>query len=133
MEAARELSRSLAYGSNMDQEPKPRPKRDAPISVRIPRQKLEGFRADVASSGKSTNAYILAAVLGEDAPKSRNVPSIDQQSLALLRDQAARIADKLRRMTGSVRDPFHAVLIEQCRDELAEIRTVLFTLQGRQP
>lgn len=131
VEAARELSRSLAYGSNMDQEPKP--KRDAPISFRVPRQKLEGFRADVANSGKSTNAYIAAAVFGEEAPKSRNVVPVDQQAVAALMVQAARIADQLRRMTGSVRDPFHAVLIEQCREELAEIRTVLLTLQGRQP
>ena len=108
-------------------------KRTAPISYRPPEILRGEFHARVQNSGLPINAYITAAVFGEDAPKSRKITPLDQQTVAALLAQAAQIADQLRRMTGSVHDPYHASLIEACRDELSEIRAALLALQGREP
>lgn len=108
-------------------------KRTAPVSYRPPEILRGEFHARVQNSGLPINAYITAAVFGEGAPKSRKVTPLDQQTVAALLAQAAQIADQLRRMTGSVHDPYHASLIEACRDELSEIRAALLALQGREP
>lgn len=120
-----------AYGRTMDR--KPKPKRIAPVSYRPPERLREEFHTRVQNSGLSVNAFITEAVFGQAAPKSRRVQRLDHQTATALLAQAARMTDQLRIMAGSASDQYHAALIEECRDELAEIRNVILNVLGRRP
>jgi hypothetical protein len=92
----------------------------------------DDFHARVLKSGLSVNAFITAAVFGQDAPRARRKSGIDQKLAALLLSQAARINDRLgtpvEGSPAALTDTLHA-----CRDELSEIRTCLMHLMGREP
>lgn len=117
----------------MTMDRKPKPKRTAPVSYRPPEKLRDEFHTRVRNSGLPVNAFITEAVFDKAAPKSRRVTPLDQQTAAALLAQAARMTDQLRIMAGSADDPYHASLIEECRDELAEIRNVILSVLGRQP
>ncbi|WP_095194071.1 hypothetical protein [Pseudomonas sp. Irchel 3A7] len=79
------------------------------------------------------NAFIMSAVLGQDEPRSRPLSSLDQKMVAMLLSQAARINDRLEQACGSSADGSHGLLLQECRDELAEIRSYLMLALGREP
>lgn len=111
-----------------------RKRRKAPISYRPPERLREEFRTRVANSGLSINAFITAAVFGQEAPRARPAPPVDRQMVALLLSQAARINDRLQAAASLSPDPAHtSSLLAECRDELAEIRTCLMLALGRDP
>lgn len=108
-----------------------RKKREAPVSYRPPAELRGEFDARVRNSGLSVNAFITASVFGQVAPRSRRVSPLDQQMLAMLLSQAARISTHLGAApTGS---PLTQAAVLQCRDDLAVIRTVVMQVMRREP
>jgi hypothetical protein len=78
------------------------------------------------------NAFITSAVLGQDAPRARPISSLDRKLAAMLLSQAARINDRLEQAYGSSDEGDHDLLLQECRDELAEIRSYLMLALGRE-
>lgn len=109
---------------------RPKKKRAAPVSYRPPERLSDEFRARVQNSGLSINAFITAAVFGKAAPRSKKTAPLDQKMAALLLSQAARINDRLLQ-NANPDHPSHSVILEECRGELAEIRTCLLEVLGR--
>lgn len=88
----------------------------------------------VQLSGLSLNAFITAAALGASIPRARpRSAPLDKKTLAKLLFQASRISDRLEKEPQGSAGPEHAALVEECRDELAEIRTCLMLALGRAP
>ena len=116
---------------------KDRPKREAPISYRPPERLREEFYTRVLNSGLPVSAFITAAVFGREAPRARRLPPLEQQMLTQLLSQSARISDGLRaapqRPPPTAEAAAQAALLKECRDELAEIRTCLMNILGRDP
>lgn len=108
-----------------------RNKRDASISYRPPEGLLDEFRIRARNSGLSINAFITAAVLGQDAPCSRRSSSIGQKNAVQLLAQSARIRDRLEEGVRPTDDANCEYLLQECTDELAEIRTALMAALGR--
>ena len=109
-----------------------RKKREAPISYRPPTGLSGAFRERVLHSGLSINAYITQSVFGQAAGRAQRVMPVDQKMVAQLLSQSARISDRLE--TVSQHHPAsHETLLEECRSELAEIRTCLMVVLGRSP
>lgn len=108
-------------------------KREAPISYRPPKELSEEFRARVQNSGLSINAYITASVFGQAAPRSPRSAPLEQKMLAMLLSQAARVSGRLDDVAGQSADPEHALILAECRHELAEIRGALMLALGRKP
>ena len=105
----------------------PRPKRPAPISWRPPAGKRAVFEARVAESGLTPNAFFTEAVFG----RSRHRPA-EIRLLAQILAECAACADRLREI--ELAGGAGATLeIEAAREDLAEIRSALFLLMGRQP
>lgn len=111
---------------------KARPKRQAPISYRPPEQLRDEFCARVVNSGLSVNGFITASVFNQAAPRARRVAPLDRQIAAQLLSQAARISDRLL-ASQPLASTAQAALLKECRDELAEIRTCLMHVLGREP
>ena len=109
-----------------------RKRRHPPISYRPPVRLRTEFDARVLNSGLPTNAFITKAIFGLAPPHSRPVALLDRQTAALLLSQAARISDRLPPQSSDPRAADGAALSE-CRAELAEIRTCLMLLLGREP
>lgn len=108
-------------------------RRDAPISYRPPERLRDEFRSRVRNSGLSLNAFITAAVFGQQAPRARRESPVDHRMAATLLAQAARIADRLEEQERRAFDPASQAVIAECRDELITIRTCLMIATGRQP
>lgn len=53
--------------------------------------------------------------------------------VAMLLSQAARINDRLEQACKSPLDGNYSPLLQECRDELAEIRSYLMLVLGREP
>jgi len=102
-------------------------KRAAPISYRPPKDREDEFKARVAASGLSVNAFITESVFG----RSRHRPG-ELKALARLLGRAAHIRDSLYGVSLSAGGE-DALIIEAAMEELAEIRAVLFDLMGRRP
>jgi hypothetical protein len=79
----------------------------------------------------SVNAFINAAVFGQAAPHTRRVTSLDQQMLAMLLSQAARISTHLS--AAPTGNPLTQAAVLQCRDDLAVIRSVVMHVLRREP
>ena len=100
-------------------------KRAAPISYRPPKKREDEFRARVAASGLSVNAFITESVFG----RNRHRPG-ELKALARLLGRAGHIRDSLHEisMTAGGED---VLVIEAAMAELAEIRAALLELMGR--
>ena len=108
-------------------------KRDAPISYRPPERLRDEFHARVQNSGQSVNGYITDAIFGRTAPRSKRVSPLDQKMIAMLLSQAARINDRLEQAGRSSTDSGPSLILQECRDDLAEIRSYLMLALGRDP
>lgn len=104
-------------------------KREAPISYRPPYELREQFRARVEDSGLSVNAFITAAVFGDDAPKPARRASASRADVARLLAETALLNERLKGL-GEAADP--AFLGEVARD-LREIRAACLKALGRSP
>lgn len=104
-------------------------KREAPISYRPPHELREQFRARVAESGLSVNAFITAAWAGEDAPKPARRTSASRADVARLLAETALLNERLKALVGDA-DP--ALLDEAVRD-LREIRAACLKALVRSP
>ncbi|PQO22447.1 hypothetical protein C2I36_12955 [Rhodobacteraceae bacterium WD3A24] len=100
-------------------------KRAAPISYRPPKDREDEFRARVAASGLSVNAFLTESVFG----RTRHRPG-ELKALARLLGRAAHIRDNLHEISMSAGGD-DALVIEAAMDELAEIRAALLDLMGR--
>lgn len=87
----------------------------------------------VQGSGQSINAFITEAVFGQAAPRARPISSLDRKLAAMLLSQAARINDRLEQACRAPAEGNHNLLLQECRDELAEIRSYLMLALGREP
>lgn len=103
--------------------------REAPISYRPPHELREQFRARVEESGLSVNAFITAAVFGEDVPKPARRASASRADVARLLVETALLNERLKGLAGDA-DP--ALLIDAIRD-LREIRAACLKALGRSP
>ena len=102
--------------------------REAPISYRPPKDRTEEFRALVAESGLSVNAFITDRVFGHTRRRLA-----DPQMLARLLGNAARIRDQLHEISLQVAHGANALAIEAALEELTVIRSALIKLMGRKP
>lgn len=108
-------------------------KRPAPISYRPPERLRDEFHLRVTNSGQSINAFITESVFGHTAPRARPLSPLDQKMAAMLLSQSARINDRLAQACGEPHDSHLEQLLQECRDELAEIRSYLMLALGRGP
>ena len=104
-------------------------KREAPISYRPPSELREQFRARVADSGLSVNAFITAAWAGEDAPKPARRTSASRADVARLLAETALLNERLKGLAGDA-DP---ALLEDAIRDLREIRAACLKALGRSP
>jgi len=104
-------------------------KREAPISYRPPHELREQFRARVEDSGLSVNAFITAAVFGEDAPTPARRASASRADVARLLAETTLLNERLKGLVGDA-DP--ALLVDAVRD-LREIRAAGLRALGRSP
>ena len=70
-------------------------KRDAPLSIRIPRHLWETFLREWQRSGLSKNGYILKCIFGANAPRATRIPRVEKEMLALMLARSAAIRDAL--------------------------------------
>lgn len=106
-------------------------KRDAPISYRPPEALREEFRTRVEKSGLSVSAFITQAIFESDAPRQVRRAPIEQQQVARLLSEAARLHDCLRELGHT--DGTDPALLEEAVRDLHEIRTALLSALGRRP
>lgn len=104
-------------------------KREAPISYRPPYELREQFPARVAESGLSVNAFITAAVFGEDSPKPARRASASRADVARLLAETALLNERLKGLAGDV-DP---ALLADAAQNLREIRAACLKALGRSP
>ncbi|MCP5366734.1 MAG: hypothetical protein H6907_10010 [Hyphomicrobiales bacterium] len=111
----------------MDDETKP--KRESPIPWRPPAGRRAEFDAMVAEAGTSRNQLITQRVFGRLGGTFADV----KRTIALFLPQLAKLNDRLHDigLSGSASDC--AVLLEEIRDLLIEIRSALFQLLRRKP
>lgn len=107
-------------------------KRPAPLSYRPPVAKRDALLERVGRSGLSLNAFITAAVFGQDAPPTRRSPKLAQQDAARLLVEAARIKDILTALP-ALPESEQAEALKTCSDELVLIRTCLMQVLRRDP
>ncbi len=106
-------------------------KRDAPISYRPPEALREEFRSRVEKSGLSANAFITQAIFESAVPRQARRAPIEQQQIARLLSETARLHDCLRELSQSdVTDP---ALLEGAVRDLQDIRAALLSALGRRP
>ena len=92
---------------------------------------MSASQAWLFGAGISKNAGVPLMDFGQLAPHTRRVTPLDQQMLAMLLSQAARISTHLGAVpTGS---PLTQAAVLQCRDDLAVIRTVVMQALRREP
>ncbi|TCS04601.1 hypothetical protein [Rhizobium sp. BK418] len=103
--------------------------REAPISYRPPHELREQFRARVEESGLSVNAFITAAVFGEDVPKPARRASASRADVARLLVETALLNERLKGLAGDA-DP---ALLEDAVRDLREIRAACLKALGRSP
>lgn len=106
-------------------------KRDAPISYRPPEALREEFRTRVEKSGLSANAFITQAIFESDAPRQARRAPIEQQQIARLLSETARLHDCLRELGHT--DGTEPALLEEAVRDLHEIRAALLSALGRKP
>lgn len=107
------------------------PKREAPISYR-PDIGREAVRVLAEARGLTIGAFLNAAITVYAGGGRRQPSRIEQGQLAHLLARAARINDRLSG-AGDATDPYHTLLLEECRDELTDIRACLMRALGREP
>jgi len=106
-------------------------KRDAPISYRPPEALREEFRARVERSGLSVSAYITQSIFESEAPRQVRRAPIEQQQVARLLSEIARLHDCLRELGRS--DGVDPALLDEAVRDLHEIRAALLSALGRKP
>lgn len=105
--------------------------RAAPISYRPPTELREAFRARVEASGLSVNAFITQAIFDQDAPRQRRRAPVEQQTIARLLAETARLHDRLGAV--GVDAELNAALLEEVVRDLREIRAACLAALGRKP
>ena len=109
-------------------------KRDAPLSIRIPRHLWETFLRNVEASGYSKNGYILKCIFGAAAPRATRTPRVEKEMLATLLARSAAIRDALD--DAARRTPDDAAASEAIKaacEELTVIRVALMKMMERAP
>lgn len=106
-------------------------KRDAPISYRPPEALREEFRTRVEKSGLSVNAFITQAIFEAPAPRQARRAPIEQQQIARLLSETARLHDCLRELGQS--DGADPALLAGALRDLQDIRAALLSALGRRP
>ena len=104
-------------------------KREAPISYRPPYELRVQFWTRVEESGLSVNAFITAAVFGDDAPKPARRASASRADVARLLAETALLNERLKNLAGDA-DP---ALLEDAVRDLREIRAACLKALGRSP
>jgi hypothetical protein len=88
-----------------------------------------------AWNGRGSNCAHSSSVSMADRRKKKRTAPIsfrpDKKILAKLLSQAARISDRLDQRSLQLPDVDHLLLLQDCRDELAEIRSYLMMALGR--
>lgn len=97
---------------------------NSPISWKPPIHRRAEFDQMVSESELSRNAFMTEAIFGGN----RHRPG-ESKFLARILGMCQRIADKLHEIALS--SPHNALLLEQIRDELITIRTILMQALGR--
>src|SRR5690348_12724980 len=109
-------------------------KRDAPLSIRIPRHLWEMFLRNVEASGYSKNGYVLRAIFGANAPRATRTPRVEKEMLATLLARSAAIRDALDEAAHRTPDDASASeAIKAACDELTVIRAALMKMMERAP
>src|SRR5689334_13623150 len=107
-------------------------KRDAPISIRIPRHLRETFLRKWQASGYSKNGYILKCIFGADAPRATRTPRVEKEMLALLLARSAAIRDALDEAAHRTpNDASASEAIKAACEELTVIRAALMKMMER--
>lgn len=102
--------------------------REPPISYRPPQELREEFFARVERSGLSACGFITRTVFGSDAPRQARRPSVQQQEIARLLAETARLHDRLQAIGAA-----DAALLEEAVSDLREIRAACLLAMGRAP
>ncbi|MDF1600940.1 hypothetical protein PZ895_14350 [Mesorhizobium sp. YIM 152430] len=85
----------------------------------------------VDKSGLSVGAFITRSIFAEDPPRQVRRAPVEQQELARLLCETARLHDRLRALGD--RDAVDPVLLEEAVRDLHEIRAACLAALGRKP
>lgn len=102
-------------------------KRPAPVSYRPPERLRDEFYVRAQNSGLSLNAFITQSVFGASAARQKG----DRKLAACLLSQAAQINDRLADLDQACQSARQEAILQECRDELAEIRAALLKQMGK--
>lgn len=116
-----------AYGDGMS-----RKDREPPISLRLPNGGQAAVDARAKAAGKTRNAYLVEAVLGIPAPRSRPVPSVEKKMFGLVLAHAGSAAALVAALRPSLGEE-HAVLLREYVQHLDDIRACAMLGLGKDP
>ena len=100
-------------------------KPNKPISIKVPKHRQADLERMVSESGLSRNAFILECIFG----RSRHRPG-EMKFLARILARCALISDQLHEISPGSHQQI-VLLLEQIRDELIKIRSLLMQALGR--
>jgi hypothetical protein len=108
--------------------------RDSPLSIRIPPDRQEEFRHNVAVSGLPTNAYVVRAIFNAPIPRGARHTPAEKEMLAHLLGRSAAIRDALDNATRVAGDDKRtAEAAEAAYAELKVIAAALMKMMERTP
>ncbi len=85
----------------------------------------------MARSGLSVNAYITQSVFADDAPRQARRAPVEQQEIARLLAETARLHDRLAAV--GVDGTIDAALLAEAARDLRDIRAACLAALGRKP
>lgn len=88
----------------------------------------------MARSGLSLNAFITQSVFADDAPRQARRAPVEQQEIARLLAETARLHDRLHECSETVGvDGLDAALLDAALRDLRDIRAACLAALGRKP
>ncbi len=113
-------------------ENKQKKKREAPISIRVPKDRRAAFEYNWKTSGKSLSAFVVERCTGEMGHRQHNAPQEKVTLLARLLADAGAIKAALGKLEAThSSDREIKQLLEKIAHELSLIRKALMAKAGR--
>lgn len=109
---------------------KPKTKRQSPTSIRLRPDVLAHLHATKDRTGKSLSAQVNEAFSNVETPRQQRRPPIEKALLAQMLGELAVLKAKAHEIALAGGDD-GALLLEEIRDSLIELRTILMRLLGR--
>lgn len=108
-------------------------KRQIVLKSRFNDQEAALVREQATRAGVSVASLIRYAILDQTPLRASRQPTVNHELAAQLLGRLGQCATALRQAAEADNQGVHAVLTEAAQRDLAEMRTVLFQVLGREP